>query len=461
MAARASVIKDVFDAIRTDVIPGSFSPDRKKFVFKTLMYTSEKKGLLEWTIEVCLKKGTKYVPIDDDMFHAKLDDHYTSEYIVTSQQVGGKIRDSVPTIINTGKNIGKKNETNVLCQAFKDAFSLYTKQLKRTSIRTGDNRPPPMLVQWINSSTSSTLTSEDFKKGITLQKKYNGVRYVTYYNGQVVQYSRTGAEYHPAKYLTDELTKLLTNTPSSYSNPYLDGELYMHGKSLAYISGQARREDNKEPLYYYVFDVFFPDFDSDSDSTPVKSRDRQKYLDELFSMNPGLKYIKRVENYKVTNMDQINKLTDQFIKEGYEGSIARKDELEYKYSINNYHSSNIVKIKPIFSEEFKVVGFIGGKKGKDVGKIIWVCEVNDKKDPNDTLFTVVPNMSLEDRSTLFKCLQESSLFDKHIKNKLLTLEYAELSSKTGKPLQAKAIAFRTYEDKNDPIKKIFKDCDII
>lgn len=456
MAAKSNSIKDVYEAIKSGQIQGNFTPDSKKFVFKTLLYNSEKKGKLEWTVEVCLKRNDRYVPINDNMFNDKLDG-YVAEIFVNSQQVGGKVRESVPTIVESGKNIGKKNETNVLTQAFKEAFSLYNKQLKKTSIRTGDNRPPPMLVQWIDSSNDSILTKKDFEKGVTLQRKYNGVRYITYLDddGTVIQYSRTGAEYHPAEYLTDELLQLLTDLPNTdLGRPYLDGELYMHGKSLSYISGQARRENNKDVLHYYVFDIFFPD-------SNVKSRDRQKYLDLLFEKHTTLKFIKRVENFQVHNMEQIDKLTKQFIKEGYEGSIARKDDKEYKYSINNYHSSNLVKIKPVFSEEFKVVGFTDGKKGKDVGKIIWICEVNDKKDPNDTLFTVVPNMSLEDRATLFKCLQNIVLFDKYIKNKLITLEFAELSSKTGKPLQAKAIAFRTYEDKYDPIKKIFKDCGII
>jgi hypothetical protein len=469
MSSKSINITDYKEAILSGIIPGSFSEDRKKFVFPTLRYTNQKNSPLEWTLELYLKKD-EYVNIDLSLFGTKLDSTYLVELVVSSCQVGGKTRNNTPTIVRSGKNIGKKNETNVLEQGFRDALSLYNKQLKKTKCASSpssqssassqsnpssassqkNHKPPPMLIQWLNGSSQAVLTDKDFEDGVTLQRKYNGVRYVTFmHEDEIIQYSRTGSEYHPAEYLNNELKKLLKN-----ESVYLDGELYLHGKSLAYISGQARKENDKEYLNYYVFDLFWP-----NDLT-VKSRDRQLYLDQIFK-KVNCQYVKRVENFTVNNMDQVVKLTQSFIKEGYEGSVARKDIKEYKYSFNNYHSSNVLKIKPVQSDEFKVVGFTEGKKGKDVGKVIWMCEVNTIIDPNDVIFTVVPNMSLDQRDILFKCLtSNNNLFDKYIKGKLITLEYSELSNKTGKPLQAKAIAFRTYENQNDPIKKILKICNI-
>lgn len=486
MASKSITIENTLNAIKTGVIPGCFATDFKKFIFPTIRYSNERKDLLEWSIEIRLKKDDKYVAIDDKMLDIpsfKLDDAFSGEITVNSQQVGGKIRKAVPTIVTTGKNIGKKNETNVITQAFRDALSLYNKQIKKTSVGSSDEKPPPMLIQWLNDSKSATLTQDDFKEGITVQKKYNGVRYVTFMNinGNIVQYSRTGSDYHPAEYLNKELIKVLSNVPEfalgkygiksqeeleayKYSKPYLDGELYLHGKSLSYISGQARKESDKDELNYHIFDIFFPY--AISEGYNMASRYRQQYLDDLFDKKQDIKYIKRVENFKVKNLDELNSLAESFIKNGFEGAIARKDNKEYKYSFNNYHSSNVIKIKPIYSNEFKVVGFTEGKKGKDVGKIIWLCEVENPKDPNDSTFTVVPNLSLQDRESLFKCLSQmvnkkQNRFEKYIKGLPLTLEYSEISQKTGKPLQAKAIAFRTYELEEDPIKKVFKDCGII
>lgn len=485
MASKSITIDNTLTAIKTGAIPGCFTTDLKHFIFPSLKYVNERKDLLEWSLDIKLKKDDKYVSIDETMLDTpifKFNDSYVAEIMVYSQQVGGKIRKSVPTIISTGKNIGKKNETNVLTQAFRDALSLYNKQLKKTNIGSSDEKPPPMLIQWINDSKTSTLTDEDFKNGITLQRKYNGVRYVTYINinSSVVQYSRSGSDYHPSESINTELIKLLTNPPIfvlnkygittqeeinvyKYSNPYIDGELYLHGKSLSYISGQARKESDKEEMNYYIFDVFFPY--AISEGFHMISKYRQQYLTDLFA-STKYKYLVRVENVHVKNMEDLNKKTELFIKEGYEGAVARKDAKEYKYSFNNYHSSNAVKIKPIYSKEFRVVDFTEGKKGKDVGKILWICEVDTPKDPNDNTFTVVPNLSLPDREKLFICLSKKvdtkhTRFEKDVKGLYITLEYSELSEKTGKPLQAKAIAFRTYESDSDPMTKVFKDCGII
>lgn len=468
MASKAVNIT-IDEAVRTGLIS-----IEKSIIFPTIQYHNARGDLLEWTIEVRLMKEGKYVDINYPL-NLVIDSEFTAEIMVNSQQIGGKIRKSVPTYIKNGKNIGKKNETNILTQAFRDALGLYNKQLKKATSEV--SKPPPMLIQWINDSKLAVI--DDFNN-ITVQRKYNGVRYVTFlHNGKIIQYSRTGSDYHPAKYLNEELTVLLSRLPKlsiglygieteeelltyKIGTPYIDGELYLHGRSLSYISGQARKELDKEPLNYYVFDVFFPY--AISKNYNMKSVHRQEYLDTLF--NSDYKYIKRVENFNVKSFKELNELVDSFVTEGYEGAIVRKNDKEYRYSFNNYHSSNVLKIKPVYSSEFKVIGFTEGKKGKDVGKIIWICEVENPIDPNDFTFTVVPNLSLEQRDKLFKCLSQmvnkkQTRFERDVKGLLLTLEYSEISSKTGKPLQAKAIAFRTYENDIDPIKKVYQECGII
>jgi ATP-dependent DNA ligase len=139
-----------------------------------------------------------------------------------------------------------------------------------------------------------------------------------------------------------------------------------------------------------------------------------------------------------------------------------------------FHSANLVKIKPKFDDEFTVVGFTEGK-GKDTGAVIWVCEVAEehRKDPNDYVFSVVPNMSYENRHKLFRCLSQKvddpehagkkiTRFERYVRGKPLTVAYAELSSKTGKPVQPKALQFRTYEgpEDDDPIKKLYEECQL-
>ena len=130
----------------------------------------------------------------------------------------------------------------------------------------------------------------------------------------------------------------------------------------------------------------------------------------------------------------------------------------------------IAQIKPIFDDEFTVVGYSQGTRGKDVGAVIWECEVPKFGNSTDNLFTVVPkDMTYSERYAIYKCLgtlvdgpngKKITRFERDIKGLPLTVEYSEMSTKTGKPLQAKALSFRTYESGPalDPIKTLMEDC---
>jgi len=511
-------IANMRDAIQDGTVPGKFNEDRTTFEFPTLAYSGARGATHLWTIRIRLLHETDYVAIDDEMLNqpaTALPDH-KAEITVEAQQVGGKVRDIVPTYVSVGKNLGKKNATNAISQAIRNALGLYNKQKKRGDIVSTpdetkadepefDSMPPPMLVQKIGNTRAATLTPEDFARGVTGQWKLNGVRFVAFArngaNRVLVRYSRTGTLYPGQEQIVVELLPI-TNTvpitpgsfgvptddgsekthkilaaygalPDSKDNdpmPYFDGELYYHGKSLRWINGQARREDDDAQLEYRIFDVFFPH--AIAAGHDMKSRDRQAYIDAVFAANDGIKHphVLRVENHKVNSMEEANELSRQAQSEGYEGLILRKDDAGYRYSYNGYHSSNLVKLKPKFDDEFPVVGYAQGTRGKDVGAVIWECEVPNPVKASDARFTVVPkDISYKDRYSIYKCLGELvdgpdgkqiTRFERDIKGLPLTVEYAELSTKTGKPLQAKALAFRTYEGGPDidPVKKMLNDC---
>ncbi len=135
-------------------------------------------------------------------------------------------------------------------------------------------------------------------------------------------------------------------------------------------------------------------------------------------------------------------------------------------------SAALLKIKPTYDDEFPVVGITQGTKGKAVGALIWICEVARPVDPRDKTFNVVPkDMTDDQRRRLYKCLnaevpdpknpsKKITRFDRDLKGLPLTVAFSELSTKTGKPLQAKALAFRTYEGgpERDPVRKLLLEC---
>jgi ATP-dependent DNA ligase len=244
------------------------------------------------------------------------------------------------------------------------------------------------------------------------------------------------------KSILDEMKHLLNLTDAELelykdAMPYYAGELYKHGISLNIISGQAKNKKTSIDLEYHIFDVFFPTVIKKGHN--LTSIYRQKFIDYIFDKTREfeLKYIKRVENYKVHNMLEINALADDFISNGYEGAIARKDNGIYRYSFNNYHSRDVLKIKPTFDSEFKIVGFTQGLKGAHLGALIWICATEE-----NLTFHVVPNMEIEERKKLYEKFSESK--GESVIGKLLTVSYAELSPK-GIPLQPKGIVIRDYE----------------
>jgi len=491
MAATSITINNTKQALIDGIINGDFNGKRTIFRFKNIKYTISNGKISNWTLLIkLLNNNEEMISITEEMLEGEvIENGYKAIIETESGQEGGKIRKITPTIITTGKHIGAANETNIIEQAFRDALGLYNKKLKKVasnivheinspssmspssmppssmppsimspSIMPPSIMPPPMLVQNI---TKNPLHENDFKNGITLQKKLNGVHYITFFHlNKVIKYSRGGLIYSESSMpnITMELGSVFNNmiefTPSNakrykipnidlYTNavPYLAGELYKHGIPLNIISGQARKEITTIYLEYHIFDVFFPLAIENGHN--MESKYRQRYLDDLFLKLQKLKLqnIKRVDNIKVHSMDEINELVSKYIEDGYEGGIVRKDNGIYRYSINNYHSKEILKIKPIFDDEFPIVGFTQGKKGKDLGAVIWICSCTrdhfDAKGEDIKTFHVVPNLSLTERKELFK------IGDTFI-GKMLTVSYAELS-KDGAPIQPKGIAIRDYE----------------
>ena len=125
MAGGSTHIPNMRHALEAGELPGGFAdPGRTVYAFPTLAYAGARGATRLWTVRVRLIAGGDYVPISDAMLDQPppgLDGH-RAEITVESQQAGGKIRDVVPTYVGVGKNLGKKNATNCVTQALRDAL---------------------------------------------------------------------------------------------------------------------------------------------------------------------------------------------------------------------------------------------------------------------------------------------------------------------------------------------------
>ena len=167
---------------------------------------------------------------------------------------------------------------------------------------------------------------------------------------------------------------------------------------------------------------------------------RKSVLDNVFTYITKNKilYIKKVNTCFANSLNVINKLYNKFLNNGYEGIVIRFPNGIYKTNItkSNIRSKEILKLKPNFSGEYKIVDFIEGK-GSNKGAIIFILQTKNNK-----YFNVVPNWSLSDRKKAY--INSLNNFDNLYKNKLLTISYQDLSN-DNIPLRAKGIAIRDYE----------------
>jgi ATP-dependent DNA ligase len=354
---------------------------------------------------------------------------YYATIKVDSGLVTGAVRKTPPTKVTSGKNQGKKNETNVFCQAMNDARGKYNSQMRKAHVPMdykGTSLYPPML-------------AKDYKEGAVefpcfVQRKYDGLRVVACLaltDGRpsgVILYSRTRDVYLGLVHQRKDILAILAAAWADGINLYLDGEMYAHGQSLQVISGWVRHETTPpeaDALRFMVYDCF-----------------RSDALDATYSVRKGLlekyvgpsEYVKLVETYTAENFDKVQAKYSEFISEGYEGAMLRTDA-PYVFSYNGLHCANLLKLKPAFDAEFEVVGWTVSTHGKTAGAFMVIC-----KTAAGINFDITPAMPIADRIELTEKMKQVELnnqtyFENHLLGKFITVKFGALSD-AGVPLRA-------------------------
>lgn len=411
-------------------IPGQLSADSLTWEFPEVVSKNAHDKEMFWRVYVRIQRGGVFIPIEKKYFE-ELPNDLTGWINVDSGIRGGKVKKSVPTVVKSGKNIGKKSATNAFTQALRDALGLYNKQSKKSAggigVKKDDNGGdkagpelyPPMLAQVLRDQTTPPHTDEDHP--LYIQRKYNGVRTVSVLNGDnVIMYSRRKNLYPGFGYMKTELLPILREFYKSGRVLYLDGEIYSHGAALQDISGYARREDQPGDIKYnyMIYDCFIPA----EPELPYSAR--KKIIDGLGL--DKLQYCKQVETFEVYDTEEAEALYKSFLEEGYEGAMVRVDA-PYRYSYNEYHSKMLLKMKPVNDAEMEIVGWETGEKGKAASAIMIICAT-----PEGKQFPVTPAMEIPDRIALAKKMTEiepngKTHFENHWKGKKIIIEFDEYS----------------------------------
>jgi len=325
---------------------------------------------------------------------------------VDSGVVGGKTREVVPTIVSSGKNLGKASATTPFCQALRDALGMYNKYTQKHLPAAAPGSAltlyPPMLAKKfedVNLGARGSSAGMSAKKPAFLQRKYNGVRTMSAYDlaaSRVVMYSRTCIEYLGFSAIRGELEDVLRAEWTAGRRIYLDGEIYEHGATLQQISGDARRihaeSETAGSANYMVYDCWLPD------EPKMSFRERYAILSEVIPKISGTRVV-LVPTIVVSSLDSVTAEYERYIAEGYEGAILRLDA-PYTVAENQRRSSALLKIKPTHDAEYELVGFSAGKKGKSSRALMVTCATT--VDGTRHTFNVTPAMEIKVREALFE-----------------------------------------------------------
>jgi DNA ligase-1 len=292
--------------------------------------------------------------------------------------------------VQEGKNLGRANQTTPLEQAKSQAESDWKKK-KDQGYKTIED----LGIEWVQGTTASAFSynntlystlknaleealptymtdaqgnvkpmlakSVNWKKvnyGCLVMPKYDGVRCLCIFDGEkVTMLSRTGKTYSTLPHITKELEDSLTKPI------ILDGEIYAHGLTFQEIVACVKKyRDESLTLRYMVYDVV-------SDSTQVV---RWETISSLFATNSWL-YSHVVPGHLCINKEEVLKLHDHYVQEGYEGVMVRLLDGSYD---QGQRSSNLLKVKEYDSNEFPFLDFELGQRG--VEDLIAVCIAGSK-----------------------------------------------------------------------------------
>jgi hypothetical protein len=370
----------------------------------------------------------------------------THGYIDGKQQV--TLRD-----YNTGKNIGRSNETTPLMQCISETRRKWTDKKEKEGYSEtkpadcgegygdvsgnyfgegdgddgegdGVNGPfLPMLAQTFNPADAIVAgagagAGSKKKKVITfpcfVQPKLDGLRCVSYVTRRgndtsVALQSRTGAFFTGLPHIAAALRPYLSQHPSVV----IDGELYTDQMPFEELAGLIKKKkitdsdvERLKKVKYHVYDIY------DHTRSNMPYSERMELLASavrrcacvandtltasggmvLRSATDAAAVVVLVRTEKVFALADFRRLFSEFVEAGYEGIMLRNSDGVYRA---NYRSNDLQKYKEFLEDEYLITGYTQGE-GRDAGAVIWLCETEDGKE-----FTVRPRGTMEQRRIWF------------------------------------------------------------
>lgn len=289
----------------------------------------------------------------------------------------------------------------------------------------------PMLAK----SETQVTNRKIFDKDWYASRKINGIRTLVYFDGKEIHTASRGGAIN-YDFVLDHIihNPVLVDYFTKYPDLIFDCETYKHGWTLNKISGICRTQKTAydgEPLELYVYDIVDVN-KTFKERLQILNRIQQdlnlSFIPERDWDENELK-IQIVPHILISGWDNMKKLHDEWVSEGWEGVVIRDPNITYK---PGSRGNQMLKIKNYIDAEYKIIGLTEGLREEDM------CFLMET--PEGQQFNCKP---MGDRA-------QKKWYREHIDEligKMATIKYFEMSGKEGSqiPQQPVMISIRDYE----------------
>jgi len=369
-----------------------------------------------------------------------------SFYAVKGLVDGKKTQDKATTTI--AKNVGRSNETTPEGQAELQAQAKFQKKLDSGyALNEIDAQKKKFYEPMLAHNFKDRQDELVGKYPVYSQPKLDGIRCIVRKEGDtLIGRTRNGKEIECIPHILKSLNGFFLAHPKAI----LDGELYNHDlrdnfnkitslvrkqrpiksdkmtdKAFAkkQIEYQSRVIEAEDTIQYHVYDCpKLNDVVNESQSFDF----RMEELKENLMTN---KHIVLVETSEVYSLGNLNSLYGQYLEQGYEGQMVRKNSSKY----DNKRSTSLLKRKEFIDSEYKIVDIDVGNGNRSGTAKHLVCYCPTTK----TTF----NSNIKGSFDYLKEIYDNR---KDYIGQLATIKYFQLTP-DGIPRFPYAIAFRNYE----------------
>jgi hypothetical protein len=162
----------------------------------------------------------------------------------------------------------------------------------------------------------------------------------------------------------------------------LDGEAYHHGYTLQQLNSYARSvktAKDMDVLQFYWYDIVDQSRSfinrlgiMDLFASKLKEAGAPTVWEPDKTFESGELRIQRVPQVHVSGWDNMMKLHNQYVEEGWEGLVIRDPDKPYK---PNGRTNDMIKIKVYKDDCFKVIGKEAGLRGSE--DMVFIMQMED------------------------------------------------------------------------------------